>query len=230
MPSVWIMNGLHCRSIGTICPWDVVGVTFPGAPAVVLGHNARIAWGATNVEPDTQDLFLETVDPADPDGHYLYQGASVPFDVRHETIKVAGGADVELDVRSTRHGVVLSDVDERLKDGPVLAMRWTTTAEVDLALETFFKVDLATSFEEFRAAFDGYGSPSQNFIYRRRRRPHRLRAAGPDPDPGPRRDDPRELWEQRHRRLRDPNPLGHRRARARRGNWQGRMDRLRPAR
>ena len=47
----------------------------------------------------------------------------------------------------------------------MLALRWTTTAEVDLALETFLKVDLATSFEEFRAAFDGYGSPSQNFVY-----------------------------------------------------------------
>lgn len=164
MPSVWIMNGLHCRNLGTICPWNVVGVAFPGAPAVVLGHNARIAWGATNVNPDTQDLFLESVDPSDPT-HYLYQGASVPFELRHETIKVAGGTTVELDVRSTRHGAVLSDVDKRLKDGPVLALRWTTTAEVDLTLESFFKIDLATSFEDFRAAFDGYGSPSQNFVY-----------------------------------------------------------------
>jgi penicillin amidase len=164
MPSVWIMNGLHCRTIGPACPWDVVGVAFPGAPAVVLGHNARIAWGATNVNPDTEDLFLETVDPANP-ANYLFRGSSVPFQVRHETIKVAGGPDVALDVRSTGHGVVLSDVDDRLKDGPVLAMRWTTTAGVDLALETFFKIDQASSFDEFHAAFDGYGSPSQNFIY-----------------------------------------------------------------
>jgi penicillin amidase len=164
MPSVWIINGLHCRSLGTICPWNVVGVSFPGAPAVVLGHNARIAWGATNVNPDTQDLFLEKVDAANPT-RYMFQGASLPFELRHEVINVAGGPTVEFDVRSTRHGVVLSDVDDRLKDGPVLAMRWTTTAEVDLTLESFFKIDLATSFEEYRAAFEGYGSPSQNFIY-----------------------------------------------------------------
>jgi penicillin amidase len=164
MPSVWIINGLHCRSVGAACPWNVVGVTFPGAPAVVLGHNARIAWGATNVNPDTQDLFLETVDPRNP-ANYLFRGASVPFQVRHETIKVAGGPDVQLDVRSTGHGVVLSDVDDRLQGGPVLAMRWTTTAEVDLALETFFKIDLASSFDDFHAAFQGYGSPSQNFVY-----------------------------------------------------------------
>jgi len=164
MPSVWIMNGLHCSHVSEACPWEVAGVSFPGAPGVVLGHNAQIAWGATNVGPDTEDLFLETVDENDPT-RYMYQGASVPFDVRHETIKVAGGADVELDVRSTRHGVVLSDVDTRLKDGPVLSLRWTTTAETDLTLESFFKVDVASNFDEFRAAFDGYGSPSQNFIY-----------------------------------------------------------------
>ncbi|HET7182204.1 MAG TPA: penicillin acylase family protein, partial [Candidatus Limnocylindrales bacterium] len=78
MPSVWIMNGLHCRVVSDSCPWDVVGVSFPGAPAVILGHNARIAWGATNVGPDTQDLYRETPDPADPKGHYLYKGTSAP--------------------------------------------------------------------------------------------------------------------------------------------------------
>jgi penicillin amidase len=168
MPSVWVVNGLHCRTVDASCPWDVVGVTFPGAPAVILGHNARIAWGATNAGPDTQDLFLEQADPSDPAAHYIYQGRSVPFEVRHEVVKVAGGADVEIDVRSTIHGVVLSDVDERLRggpDAPVLALRWTTTAEVDLALEAFLEINTATSFDEFRAAFAAYGSPSQNFVY-----------------------------------------------------------------
>ncbi|MBI2781405.1 MAG: penicillin acylase family protein [Chloroflexi bacterium] len=165
MPSVWIMNGLHCLSVSAACPWDVVGVSFPGAPAVVLGHNAKIAWGATNVGPDTQDLFLERPDPSDPQGHYIYQGRSVAYDVRRETIKVSGGADVQVDVRSSRHGVILSDVDKRMQGGPILAMRWTTTAEADLALEAFFKINIASNFDEFKAAFAGYGSPSQNFIY-----------------------------------------------------------------
>jgi penicillin G amidase len=164
MPSVWIINGLHCREVSDECPWDVSGVTFPGAPGIVLGHNAHIAWGATNVRPDTQDLFLESVDKTDP-SRYIFKGQSVPFDVRHETIKVAGGADVALDVRSTGHGVVLSDVDSRLKDGPVLSLRWTATAETDLTLQSFFRIDVASDFDAFHAAFDDYGSPSQNFIY-----------------------------------------------------------------
>ncbi|MES1239966.1 MAG: penicillin acylase family protein, partial [Chloroflexota bacterium] len=168
MPSVWIINGLHCRVVSEGCPWDVVGVTFPGAPAVVLGHNAHIAWGATNVNPDTQDLYAETPDPADPAGRYLYKGTPTAYQLRHETIKVAGGADVKFDVRSTVHGPVLSDVDSRLTasaDAPILALKWTTTSEVDLALETFFEIDVATNFDEFHAAFQGYGSPSQNFVY-----------------------------------------------------------------
>ena len=165
MPSVWIINGLHCAEVSEACPWDVVGVTFPGAPAVILGHNARIAWGATNVNPDVQDLFLINVDTTDPDGHYIHDGQRLPFDVRPERIEVGGGAPVEFDVRSTVHGVVLSDVDDRLKDGPVLALRWTTTAEVDLALESFHRINVADDFEEFREAFAGYGSPSQNFVY-----------------------------------------------------------------
>jgi penicillin amidase len=164
MPSVWIMNGLHCRVVGSSCPWDVAGVSFPGFPAVILGHNAHIAWGATNLGPDTQDLFRETVNPDD-STKYKSGGRWVPFDLRHETIKVAGGEEVELDVRSTVHGVVLSDVDNRLKDGPPLALRWTTTVQADRTLESFLAIDVATTFDEFRASFDTYGSPSQNFIY-----------------------------------------------------------------
>jgi penicillin amidase len=146
------------------CPYDVVGVSFPGVPSVVLGHNARVAWGATNVDPDVQDLFLEKVDPANPD-NYLFRGKSVPFDVRHETIAVAGGEDVALDVRVSRHGPILNDVDSRLADAPPLALRWTATAAVDGTFESIFRLNTVADFEQFRAAFATYGSPAQNFVY-----------------------------------------------------------------
>ena len=58
MPSIWFMNGLHCTTVNEACPYDVAGVSFAGVPAVVLGHNARIAWGATTLGPDVQDLFI----------------------------------------------------------------------------------------------------------------------------------------------------------------------------
>jgi penicillin amidase len=158
------MNGLHCRIVSEACPFDVTGVSFPGVPAVVLGHSARVAWGATNVGPDVQDLFRETVDPDDPT-HYVYRGQSVAFDVRTETIKVAGGDDVTIEVRSTRHGPILNDVDPRLEAEAPLALAWTSIREADGAFTSIFRLNTVADFEGFRAALEGYGSPSQNFVY-----------------------------------------------------------------
>ncbi|HZM73860.1 MAG TPA: penicillin acylase family protein, partial [Candidatus Polarisedimenticolia bacterium] len=138
--------------------------SFPGAPAVVLGHNARIAWGATNVGPDVQDLFAEKVDPNDPDA-YLYKGESKKFETRKETINVAGSDPVTITVRSSVHGPILNDVDDRLADAPPTALSWTTLLEPDGALESLFRLNTASSFDEFRAAFEVWGAPSQNFVY-----------------------------------------------------------------
>ena len=164
MPSVWFMNGLHCRTVDAECPFDASGVTFPGVPGIVLGHNGRIAWGATNADPDVQDLFVETIDPGNTD-NYLFAGESIPFGVRTETIKVAGGEDVEITIRETRHGPILNDVDDRLADAPLMALRWTATAEIDGTFEAIFALQTASTFEEFRQALAAYGSPSQNFVY-----------------------------------------------------------------
>ncbi len=165
MPSIWYMNALHCRVVTAVCPYDVAGVSFPSAPGVVLGHNARIAWGVTNTGPDVQDLFVETPDPANP-ANYLYRGASVPFTTRQETITVAGGDPVTITVRETVHGPVLNDVVGDLADSKVLySLRWTALAEVDGALGAFLKVDVATTFPEFRDALRAYGAPAQNFVY-----------------------------------------------------------------
>jgi penicillin amidase len=164
MPSVWFMNGLRCRSVSPACPFDVVGVSFPGVPGVVLGHNARIAWGATNVDPDVEDLFTIDGDPANPTA-YLHAGVSVPFTIRHETIKVAGGDPVTLDVRETLDGPIMNGVDDRLKNAPLVALRWTGTDAVDGTFNSVYRLNIAANFKQFHAAFEGYGAPSQNFVY-----------------------------------------------------------------
>lgn len=164
MPSIWFINGLHCRVVTAACPWDVAGVSFPGAPGVVLGHNARIAWGATNVDPDVQDLVIEAVDPANP-ANYLHAGGSVPFAVRREEIKVKGGETVGFDVRSTVNGPILNAVDDRLADAPSMALRWTATMEPDRTIEAILGLNTASNFDEFRASLSLYGAPSQNFVY-----------------------------------------------------------------
>ena len=165
MPSIWYMNALHCRVVSTTCPYDVAGVSFPSAPGVVLGHNARIAWGVTNTGPDVQDLFVETPDPANP-ANYLYKGASVPFETREETIVVAGGDPVTITVRSTVHGPILNDVVPELAATSALyAFRWTALAETDGALGAFLKIDAASTFAELRDALRSYVAPAQNFVY-----------------------------------------------------------------
>jgi penicillin amidase len=164
-PSVWYMNGLHCQVVGPDCPWDVTGVSFPGAPLVILGHNARIAWGATTTGPDVQDLVIERPDPADPT-HYRWGDTWLPFETRTETIAVAGGEPVTMTVRSTIHGPVLNDVEDRLDGLPDLyALRWTATAEPDRTLEAFLGLDLAHDWTSFRDALSVYGAPIQNFVY-----------------------------------------------------------------
>lgn len=168
MPSVWYINGLHCVAISAACPYDVAGVSFPGVPGVVLGHNARIAWGATNANPDVQDLVLETVDPADPDRYLGPDGASTPFTTRTETIGRSGGTPIDLQVRETIHGPILNDVDPRLRDAPLMAVRWTGTIQAmgpDRTFEAVLGLNTASNFEQFRSALSLYAAPAQNFVY-----------------------------------------------------------------
>jgi penicillin amidase len=164
MPSIWFMNGLHCTTVSEACPYDVAGVSFPGVPAVVLGHNGRIAWGATNLGPDVQDLFVEQADPNDP-AAYLLDGVSTPFDERVEEIRTAGGPTYYQTVRTTVHGPILNDVDGRLEDASLMSLAWTAIRGTDRTFEAILGLNTASNFDEFRESLSLYGAPSQNFIY-----------------------------------------------------------------
>src|SRR4029078_6732610 len=168
IPSVWYINGLHCAPVSEACPYDVAGVTFPGVPGIVLGHNARIAWGATHGDPDVQDLVIETPDPSDPSQYMGPGGTPRPFVERTEHILVKGGDPVDMTVRETVHGPILNDVEPKLKDAPLMALRWTSTspdAGPDRTVESFRQLMRATDFDSFKAAFAGFVAPSQNFVY-----------------------------------------------------------------
>ena len=110
LPGVWMQMGLHCRELSAACPLDVAGVTFSGVPGVIIGHNADIAWGFTNLGPDVTDLFLERDSRATTAG--VRDGdRRLPMQVRTETIEVAGerrrGADA---CARPSHGPLISDV------------------------------------------------------------------------------------------------------------------------
>ena len=106
MSSIWYQIGLHCRPKSEACPYALTGFSFAGVPGVVIGHNDRIAWGVTNVGPDVIDLFIEKINPDNPN-QYEYMGKWVDMEVHTETILVGGGDPVELTVRKTVPGPIL---------------------------------------------------------------------------------------------------------------------------
>ncbi|MEW1697860.1 penicillin acylase family protein [Streptomyces sp. NPDC093249] len=176
LPSLWYQMGLHCRSVSATCRYDVAGYTFSGMPGVIIGHNDKIAWGLTNLGADVTDLYLERIGP---DG-YLVDGKVKPFTTREEVIKVAGGADRRITVRSTGHGPLVSDRSAELEKvgqkAPVgnaapdrgtgygVSLQWTAL-QPGKSMDAIFALDRAKDFDEFRAAAKNFEVPSQNLIY-----------------------------------------------------------------
>jgi len=151
MPNLWYEAHLHSGAL------DVAGVTLPGMPYVVVGHNQRIAWGFTNVGPTVTDVFIETFN-----GQGAYQNPSgwVQPEHRAEVIHVKGQPDVTLDIKITRHGPIITD----LVPGETrpLALRWTLYDGLRIP---FFDVNSAQNWEDFCRAFSQLDAPGQNVVY-----------------------------------------------------------------
>ncbi|WP_178378619.1 penicillin acylase family protein [Nocardiopsis flavescens] len=176
MPSTWHQVGLHCTELGESCPFDVAGFGFAGLPGVVIGQNESISWGFTNLNPDVMDLFVERVEG----DSYIVDGEERPLETRAETVRVAGGEDVEFTVRSTHHGPLLSDTaaGEDLAgiagDPPVegaeegaeygVALQWTALSPGTTA-DALFVMNRARDWEDFRRAAAGFTVPAQNLVY-----------------------------------------------------------------
>ena len=147
---------------------SVKGATVPGTPVVLVGQNDSIAWGFTTADTDTQDLFIETVDPSDP-SKYLTPNGPTPFETRVETIHVKDGADLNLTVRATRHGPVLSDASEDVgslvEPGKAIALAFTGLGDHDTTAEAFMHLNGARNWGEFLDAMRLYQTPTQNIVY-----------------------------------------------------------------
>ncbi|TVP70532.1 MAG: penicillin acylase family protein [Nitriliruptor sp.] len=176
-PSLWYQVGLQCEPVGPDCPYELAGFSFSGVPGIVIGHNARIAWGFTNLGADVADLVIERID-AD---RYLTEDGWEPLDVREETIRVAGGDDVTIEVRSTRHGPLFSDVSgsgEEIAQGRLgaadpdaedevehaVALRWVALDPVG-TMDAVPRLMRAEDWPSFRAAASRFEVPSQNLVY-----------------------------------------------------------------
>ncbi len=182
LPSVWHQIGLKCRTVSETCAFDVAGFSFSGVPGVIIGHNARIAWGFTNLTTDVTDLYIERV----VGDEYWRDGVLVPLEERTEVLKVAGGEDEKLVIRSTVHGPIVSGLtqanDEIAADpyigGPAgatspadapegeyaVSLQWTALTPGPTA-SAIFALNLAQDFDGFRYAASLFDVPAQNLIY-----------------------------------------------------------------
>jgi penicillin amidase len=164
IPSLWY--ALSARAPGL----EISGMSLVGLPVVVLGRNADIAWGGTNMMADAQDLFFERTDASGE--HYLSDGRWVPFRTRTETIQVRADfpeqlrrkiAPVTLKVRASAHGPVISDYFG-VFDQPV-ALRWTALDDGDTSYEAFFRLNHAHDWDSFKAALGKQVAPAMNILY-----------------------------------------------------------------
>lgn len=170
MPSIWYEIALHC----TACDFDVAGFSLVGVPAVIIGHNERIAWGVTNLATDVQDLYIERINPENRN-QYEVNGQWVDMDQLTESVLVAGEKPVNVSVRLTRHGPLISDTFEALEDFDetagielpedyAIALRWTAL-EPSRLVDAVLGINRAGNWGEFREALGKWDVPSQNFVY-----------------------------------------------------------------
>jgi penicillin amidase len=154
VPGVWYMADLHAPG------FHCAGVTLPGMPLIIAGHNEHIAWGFTDLMGDVQDLYVEKLD-----GRGNYQAADgswKPLGHDREVIHVRGGKDVTLDVQSTDHGPIMNPM--LTGEDRAIALKWNL---YDPALDSIplYSMNTASNWTEFSAALAQWCWPAQNLVY-----------------------------------------------------------------
>jgi penicillin G amidase len=151
LPSVWYEVALSAPGL------DVAGVSVPGLPGILIGHNARIAWSLTDTQDQATLFYAEKTQRSRP-GEYYWDGAWRRMQVVHYQIPVRGAATVPLTVDITVHGPIMTQA------GQTTSVDWMgNVPSPDLA--AMFSVYQASTFSQFRAALAGWRAPSQNFVY-----------------------------------------------------------------
>jgi len=169
-PSLWYEVGVHCITKSTECMHDFRGFSLPGVPGILIGHNDRIAWGLTNAAFDAEDLFIERINPENPN-QYEVNGEWRDMDIRREEIVVRGWDEPSiLFVRNTRNGVVATDEligQDPFSDGSdlhVVSYAWTGLEPIR-TIEAVLGVVEAQNWDDFDDALALFDAGKQNWIY-----------------------------------------------------------------
>ncbi len=161
-PGIWYLVRLETPGL------TLAGVTTPGVPFLVLGHNGHIAWGLTTTHSDTQDFFIERQAADDP-RRYLSPQGPLPFETREEVIDVKGDDPLKITIRESRHGPILDEVLggylPALRDDERLALAWPALRADDRTAEAFYLMNRATDWDSFNEALGHFHAPQQNILY-----------------------------------------------------------------
>lgn len=158
VPAIWYLARIVTPDLTR------VGATTPGLPLLVIGSNGKVAWGFTTTHGDTQDLYEENILPDDATQYATPDGPQ-KLEIRREIIKVKDAPDVTLDIRSTRHGPIISDLDPERYLKRTFALSWTGFDADDRTPEAFLAMNHARDAAGLKAALKDFNAPQQNVVY-----------------------------------------------------------------
>ena len=151
LPAIWFQNSI------TSPGFDASGVSIPGTPVVLIGHNQHIAWSLTDAQNQQTFYYVEKEDAAHPNS-YFWNGQWKQYSTLSYDIPVLGGATEHVDVRWSVHGPVISE------RGQTTSVWWAgNLPSQDLAV--LMQLDQAGNWQQFRDALRGWYSPTHNFVY-----------------------------------------------------------------
>ncbi len=163
IPALWYLARIKGDKI------DAQGATFPGLPFVILGNNKNIAWGVTNMQADVQDIFIERVDPLNPN-NYIVNDKTHTMETLIEKISVRPDKfkdpvdPIQMTVRKTIHGPVVSDIFNAPPE-VAYSLKWTGTDGLGGTFSSLYKINYAQNWESFKDALRSFISPAQNYVY-----------------------------------------------------------------
>jgi penicillin amidase len=158
-PSLWWEVHLVCPTI------DATGFAIPGLPGLPIGRNRQVAWGVTNVMVDDVDFYIEQLHPQDP-LQYRYANRWEKMRTRVETLRIKDAEPLEIEIRMTRHGPVVSNTasEAAITDENVVSARWAFF-EVDAPARAAYRLLKAGDTSEVVAALEFWKTPGQNFVF-----------------------------------------------------------------
>ena len=143
----------------------VVGLSVPGSPGILVGHNEHVAWGVTQARFDVNDGYVEKLDPEQPDTHYIHKDESLPFEKQTVVIKYktddGGAAEEERTVLHTLHGPVVYEAD---RPRTVISMRWTGHVPTHESM-AFMGFMTAKNVDDFKQALEYFEVGALNFVF-----------------------------------------------------------------